>query len=147
MEQLVSELKKKEKQSIIEVMAFMSYNPSIGRVLEKGGVKKFQNMVISKVTVLTNIKNTEDFDTFHKQWMSEFMNNIKTNSGDICSYGQAQKAINVFLKLLVKFLKQNRYRKSTFTFDNFSYGFSKFRIIRWRIIANFFTLLLDSYIK
>ncbi len=82
-------------------MAFMSYNPSIGRVLEKGGVKKFQNMVISKVAILTNIKKTEDFDTFHKQWASEFMNNIKINSGDICSYGQAQKAINVFLKLLV----------------------------------------------
>jgi hypothetical protein len=101
MEQLVSELKKKEKQSIIEVMAFISYNPSIGRVLEKGGVKKFQNMVISKFALLTTIQSAEDFDTFHKQWMSEFINNIKTNSEGTCTYGQAQKAINVFLKLLV----------------------------------------------
>jgi len=101
MKKLVPELKRKEKQSIIEVMAFMSYNPSIGRVLEKGGVKKFQNMVISKVVRLTNIKKTEDFDSFHKQWISEFINTTKTNSEEICSYGQAQKAINVFLKLLV----------------------------------------------
>ena len=105
MEQLVSELKKKEKQSIIEVMAFMSYNPSIGRVLEKGGVKKFKKMSILKVDELKEINTKKEFDNFHGKWMVEFIDNIKTNKNLQCSYGQSQKAINVFLKLFVDWAK------------------------------------------
>ena len=101
MDRFIEELRKREKQSIIEVMAFMSYNPSIGRVLEKGGVKVFQEMAVQKVNKLKEINTKRDFDAFHRKWMSEFMNNIKTNKNLECSYGQAQKAINVFLKLFV----------------------------------------------
>ena len=101
MDEFIEELKKREKQSIIEVMAFMSYNPSIGRVLEKGGVKVFQEMAIQKVDELKGINTKEEFDAFHKEWMSKFIEKIKTNKNLKCSYGQAQKAINVFLKLFV----------------------------------------------
>lgn len=101
MDKFIEELKKREEQSIIEVMAFMSYNPSIGRVLEKGGVKVFQEMAIQKVSKLKKINTKIKFDAFHKQWMSEFIKRIKTNRNHKCSYGQAQKAINVFLKLFV----------------------------------------------
>lgn len=101
MDKFIEGLKRREKQSIIEVMAFMSYNPSIGRVLEKGGVKVFQEMAIQKVSKLKEINTKKEFDTFHKKWMSEFTNKIKTNKNLKCSYGQAQKAINVFLKLFV----------------------------------------------
>lgn len=41
---ILEELSQKENDVITEVMAFMSYNPSIGRVLEKEGVKKFKNL-------------------------------------------------------------------------------------------------------
>ncbi len=101
MDEFIENLKKREKQSIIEVMAFMSYNSSIGRVLEKGGVKVFQKMAIKRVSELKGINTKKEFDVFHKQWMSEFINKIKTNRNRKCSYGQAQKAINVFLKLFV----------------------------------------------
>jgi hypothetical protein len=101
MDKFIEELKKREEQSIVEVMAFMSYNPSIGRVLEKGGVKVFQEMAIQKVIKLKEIKTKEDFDTLHKEWILEFIDKIKTNKNLKSSYGQAQKAINVFLKLFV----------------------------------------------
>lgn len=101
MDKFIEKLKKEEKQSIIEVMAFMSYNPSIGRVLEKGGVRKFQEMAIQKVGKLKEINTKKDFDAFHKEWIEEFIKKIKTNNALKCSYGQAQKAINVFLKLFV----------------------------------------------
>jgi len=65
MDTFINELKKKEKRMIIEVMAFMSYNPSIGRVLEKGGVKKFQEMALQKVYKLEYIKLIDEFDKFH----------------------------------------------------------------------------------
>ena len=41
---VISELKEQENQSIIEGLAMMAYNPSIGRVLEKGGVNKFAKL-------------------------------------------------------------------------------------------------------
>lgn len=101
MDKYIEELKRRERQSIIEVMAFMSYNPSIGRVLKKRGVKVFQDMAIKKVRALKKIKTKKGFDKFHKNWVSEFIKKIKTNKNRKCSYGQAQKAINVFLKLFV----------------------------------------------
>jgi hypothetical protein len=97
-------LEKKEKIAIAKTMAFMSYNPSIGRVLEKGGVKVFQNMVVKKINILQYIKTKKQFEIFHKKWLNEIIKNINTNGVNLnkkCSVGQAQKAINVFLKLFV----------------------------------------------
>jgi hypothetical protein len=101
MDKLIRKLKRSENLSIVEVMALMSYNPSIGRVLEEGGVKKFQKMAIKKVKDLKRIKNKRNFDLFHNRWVCEFMERIRTNNDCDCSYGQAQKAINVFLKLFI----------------------------------------------
>jgi hypothetical protein len=59
-------------------------------------------MVLSKVVPdLLRIRNREDFDNFHGEWVDNFIQTIKRNNGQICSYGQAQKAINVFLKVFV----------------------------------------------
>lgn len=101
MDKFIKKLKSKEKRSIIEIMALMSYSPSIGRVLRKGGVKKFQKMAVRIAGNLNKIKKIEDFDRLHKRWVGKIREKIKTNKNRKCSYGQAQKAINVFLKLLV----------------------------------------------
>jgi hypothetical protein len=101
MDKLIRKLKKSESFSIVEVMAFMSYNPSIGRVLAAGGVKKFQKMAIKKTKGLKKIKDKRSFDLFHNRWVCEFIERIRTNNDCGCSYGQAQKAINVFLKLYI----------------------------------------------
>lgn len=101
MDSFIKKLKKSERETIIEVMAFMSYNPSIGRVLQKRGVKIFQKMAVRKVCKLKEVKTIKKFDSFHKAWIGEFISKIKTNQNKTCSYGQAQKAINVFLKLFV----------------------------------------------
>lgn len=98
----IEELKLNENNLIIEVMAFMSYNPSIGRVLEAGGVKKFQEQAKEYAIKLKDIYTIEEFDEFHKAWVNKIIDEIKPNKANNeskCSYGQAQKAINVFLKL------------------------------------------------
>jgi len=86
-------------------MAFWSYNPSIGRVLQKDGLFRFQEMVLSKVVPdLLRIRNREDFDNFPGEWVDNFIQTIKRNKrykGQSSSYGHAQKAINVFLKVFV----------------------------------------------
>lgn len=105
MQKLVNTLKRKEPHSIAKVMAFMSYNPSIGRVLRKGGVQVFQSMAVRKVRALSTINSIEDFDRFHRNWINQFIKHIRNNRKKKCSIGQAQKAINVFLKVYIDWAK------------------------------------------
>jgi len=98
-----------EEEFISKVMAFMSYNPSIGRVLEKGGVKKFQRIIIKMVPELFEISSIEQFDKLHHKYVQRVINNIKTSENSKshrASYGQASKAINVFLKVYVDWSKR-----------------------------------------
>lgn len=97
--QLVALLSQKENLEVLHTMAFMSYNPSIGRVLEKKGVKKFSKFAEQIIDDLSRTHSQKEFDSYHHKWLQTFQNRIKTNQGKRCSIGQAQKAINVFLKL------------------------------------------------
>jgi len=110
MNDLIAELRDKEPLSTQNVIAFMSYNPSIGRVLQKDGLSRFQEMVLSKVVPdLLRIRNKEEFDNFHDEWIDNFRQNIKRDKrykDQGCSYGHAQKAINVFLKVFVYWSKR-----------------------------------------
>ncbi len=101
MEKFIRELLEEEDRSITRTMAFMSYNPSIGRVFEKGGVKKFQKVAVKMVRLLPAVKAQEVFDALHDKYVNKVISNIETCRGSRASYGQAQKPINVFLKLYV----------------------------------------------
>lgn len=101
MDDFVTNLHKRESKAVTEVMAFMSYNPSIGRVLEKGGVRKFQRLVIKLVSELYNVNSAYSFDSLHHRFIMKMINNFETSLGKRLSYGQGQKPINVFLKLYV----------------------------------------------
>ncbi len=103
--ELIPTLLAQEPEAVVRVMAFMSYNPSIGRVLQKGGVAIFQDMAVEKVKRLGNVNSAMDFDKFHSNWIEELTREIKRNNLKQCSFGQAQKAINVFLKLYVDWAK------------------------------------------
>jgi hypothetical protein len=95
----IKNLLRKEKDAIIGVIAFMSYNPTIGRVLEKDGVKKFTKIIIKMATKLCEIIDINDFDYFHNHYVNEIISTIRTSNNSILSYGQAQKPINVFFKV------------------------------------------------
>ena len=98
---MISELKDRENQSIIEGLAMISYNPSIGRVLEKGGVNKFVKLMAENTCQLESINNQEEFDGFHQNLIDSIKSELKTNRGEDISYGQAQKPLNVFFKVFV----------------------------------------------
>jgi hypothetical protein len=98
---IISELKKREDQSILEGLAMMAYNPSIGRVLEKGGVNKFVKLMVENVPQLEGISNQHEFDDFHDELIDMIKSEVKTNRGENISYGQAQKPLNVFFKVFV----------------------------------------------
>lgn len=98
---IISKLKNSEDKAIIEGLTMMTYNPSIGRVFEKGGVDKFREIIIEKVKQLENIDSQDKFDEWHHSIIEKIRTKIKTNKGDKPSYGQAQKPLNVFLKVFV----------------------------------------------
>lgn len=100
---------------ITEIMAFMSYNPTIARVLEKKGVKKFELLMsqlvseLPRITRLSMIKRQKEFDKLHKKYMDKIIKKFtrsKNSKSSKVSYGQAQKPINVFLKLYVDWAKR-----------------------------------------
>jgi len=95
-------LKKNEQAAIDETMAMMSYNPSIGRVLESGGVIKFKQIAVRKIKQLEHIKTQKEFDKFHNRFVRDVMRKIeRTSRKKAIRYGHGQKPINVFLKIYV----------------------------------------------
>lgn len=98
----ISWLRKNEQVAIAETIAMMSYNPSIGRVLESGGVTIFKKIAIGKIDQLKTIKTQREFDKFHNIFVGDVMKNIRRTSRKTkISYGHAQKPVNVFLKIYV----------------------------------------------
>lgn len=100
-EDIVKELQEREPEAILRTLAFMAYNPSIGRVLESGGVKKFEQIVVNKMQGIEVIDNEKEFDNFHKRFVKTLISKVKTNKGKKLSYGQAQKPINTFFKVYI----------------------------------------------
>lgn len=99
--EILEVLKEKESEAILSGFAMMSYNPSIGRVLEKGGVDKFIKIMTANVGKLEKISNQTDFDAFHDTVVAIIKDSLKTNRNEPISYGQAQKPLNVFLKVFI----------------------------------------------
>ncbi|MDP3062720.1 MAG: hypothetical protein Q8O40_05865 [Chloroflexota bacterium] len=102
-DELVNQLIARAPEFTIKGFAMMSYNPAIGRVLEKGGVDKFRAMAWEHVQRLTGVRTPEEYDNFHDAFVAAVRENLRTNKGEELSYGQAQKPVNVFMKVLVLF--------------------------------------------
>ncbi|MFH1560043.1 MAG: hypothetical protein ABID84_01340 [Chloroflexota bacterium] len=98
---LIADLKKRESEFVSKGIAMMTFNPSIGRVMEKGTVRKFEELAWEEVQKLVRVKSLGEFDEFHDDFVSKVMEAIATNKGAKVSYGEAQKPINVFLKVYV----------------------------------------------
>jgi hypothetical protein len=79
----------------------MAYIPAIGRALEKGGVGKFADLMVETVPKFYGYVTREHVDTIHAQTCERIISSFKTKSNQNLSYGQAQKALNVFLKVYV----------------------------------------------
>ncbi len=101
MPDLIETLKMQEPEMIIRTLAFMSFNPSIGRVFKKGSAGKFSDQAVQRIDTLKKIESIEGFDEFHDKWCNEIsqFNVVRTFNNN--SYGFQQKGINVFLKVFV----------------------------------------------
>ncbi len=84
----------------------MAYNPAIGRVFEKGGVDRFIDLMIDTVPKFYGLVSRDHFESIHAHACQQILNSFKTNRGETISYGQAQKPLNVFLKVYVDWAKR-----------------------------------------
>jgi hypothetical protein len=106
--ELVALLSVKEPEAVTRTLAMMAYNPSIGRVLEPGGVGKFADLVVEMIPKLYGLVTRERFDSVHAETCERIIASFKTNRRQSLSlsYGQAQKPWNVFLKVYVDWAKR-----------------------------------------
>lgn len=96
----------KEPEAVVRTLAMMAYNPSIGRVFEKGGVETFADLMVETLPKLYGHVTRERFDAIHASTCDSILSSLKTNRGETPSYGQAQKPLNVFLKVYIDFASQ-----------------------------------------
>lgn len=93
-------------RAIVEGLAMMTFNPSIGRVLAPGSGLKFKAIARRGLRTLARLKDEASFDRFHYRLVLRTRGVIKrTARRRRVSYGQAQKAVNVFLKVYVDWAK------------------------------------------
>jgi hypothetical protein len=102
---LVQLLIAREPEAIIRTLAMMAYNPAIGRVLEEGGVAKFSDCMAEEIPQLYVTVIQDGFDEWHAHVCARILKEFKTAKGEKVSYGQAQKPLNVFLKVYVDWAK------------------------------------------
>ena len=98
-------LKESEKEAIGRTMLMMAYNPSCARIFSKKANAEIKNLIYEMLDELPKITNQEEFNRAHKDVVNRIVKDIKNEranrkSADI-TYGQAQKGLNVFLKVYV----------------------------------------------
>lgn len=91
----------KEPDAITRTLAMMAYNPAISRVLEKGGVDRFADLMVEAIPKFYGLPTRERFDKIHSQTCDQICSTFKTSHNGTPSYGQAQKPLNVFFKVYI----------------------------------------------
>jgi hypothetical protein len=92
----------KEAEAIIRTLAMITFNPAIGRVLQQDSVDRFADLMVETVPKFYGFVTREHFDSVHSETCNRILS-FKTAAGEDPSYGQAQKPLNVFLKVYVDF--------------------------------------------
>jgi hypothetical protein len=99
---LIIRCKDNEDDAIIKGAAMGAVILSrMGPIYQKGAVNIFQNLAMQFSKRLNGINSINEFDDYHEQFIAAVHDAIKNQDGSPLSYGEAQKAINVFLKTYV----------------------------------------------
>ncbi len=105
--ELINLLVGKEPEAITRTLAMMAFIPAISRILEKGSVDRFADLVVDTVPKFYGLVTREHFDSVHAETCNQILSSFKTaRKKGVLSYGQAQKPVNVFLKVYVDWAKR-----------------------------------------
>lgn len=71
----------KEPEAITRTLAMMAYNPAIGRVLEKGGVDRFTDLMCETIPKFYGLVTRDLFESVHAGTCEQILASFKTNRG------------------------------------------------------------------
>ena len=83
---LIKDLEREEPEAVVRTIAIMSYIPVIGRVLERGGVDKFVDLMTAAVPQLGTISCRGDYDVFQAKTCERILYVLSTSKGERLSY-------------------------------------------------------------
>jgi hypothetical protein len=67
----------REPEAIARTLAMMAYNPAIGRVLEEGGVDRFEDLMVETVPRFYGEVSRERFEALHGETCSGIIESFK----------------------------------------------------------------------
>lgn len=101
----LEKLKAFERESTEKTLLMMAYNPSCARIFSEEANKKIKRRILSIINHLSEISTQNEFDMIHKDVLDRIVQDVRNyrvrNQSGRISYGQAQKGLNVFLKVYV----------------------------------------------
>jgi hypothetical protein len=101
----VDELLKSEREAIDRTLLMMAYNPSCARIFSTQVNLQIKNVIYSVIKQMRSATDQNSFDRIHKDILDEIVGSIENQktgkSPKRITYGQAQKGLNVFLKVYV----------------------------------------------
>ncbi len=101
----VEELAKSEHEAIDRTLIMMAYNPSCARIFSRDANENIKDIIYSFITRIHEFDSQEQFDQAHWETLEEIVGRVEnrksSKSSTKITYGQAQKGLNVFLKVYV----------------------------------------------
>jgi hypothetical protein len=74
----------------------------LSRLMERNFLPKLQELAWQHSQDFRSVSSVEEFDACHHRFVGSFLSQVKSRSGGCVSYGEAQQAVNVFLKEYVE---------------------------------------------
>ncbi len=74
----------------------------LSRLMERNFLPKLQELAWQYSQEFRPVSSLEEFDACHHRFVQSFLQQVKSRSGGSVSYGEAQQAVNVFLKEYVE---------------------------------------------
>ncbi len=83
--ELVGLIANQEPEAIIRTLAMMAYNPAIGRVLKRGSVDGFVDLMVQTVPKFYGLVTCDRFDAIHAETCEEILSSFKTSRNGVLS--------------------------------------------------------------
>jgi hypothetical protein len=74
----------------------------LSRLMERDFLPKLQDLAWQHSQEFKSVCSAEDFDACHHRFVDSLLTHIRSRSGGSVSYGEAQQAVNIFLKEYVE---------------------------------------------
>lgn len=98
----MAELASREEESVVKGLSSLAFLRSQGRTLLAQSQQTFVDFMWDEVYAqLASYLSQDLFDETHDRWVASLQRLLRTARGEMLSYGQGQKSLNVAIKFIV----------------------------------------------